>query len=113
MTDSTELYYAEMEAARSDAEKAYFEARPQHMWMPADHALFRAGFERAFQLLWKPASTCDRGVAAAAEAKRAATHCKRGHELSGQNLFITSGGSRGCKECRKIHKRAYRGKARG
>jgi hypothetical protein len=59
MTDSTELYYAEMEAARSDAEKAYFEARPQHMWMPADHALFRAGFERAFQLLWKPASTCN------------------------------------------------------
>lgn len=45
-----------------------------------------------------PQACTDRGVAAAAVAKRAATHCKRGHQLSGQNLFITSGGSRGCKE---------------
>lgn len=60
-----------------------------------------------------PHACTERGVAAAAKAKRAATHCKRGHELSGQNLFITSGGSRGCKACRKIHKRTYMEKARG
>ena len=52
--------------------------------------------------------TCTiRGIAAAAVEKRSRTHCKRGHALSGQNLFITSAGSRGCKECRKIHKRTY------
>ena len=53
------------------------------------------------------------GVSTAAAAKRAMTHCKRGHELSGENLFITSQGSRGCKECRKIHKRAHRERSRG
>lgn len=44
----------------------------------------------------------------ATKARHAAqTHCKRGHPLSGGNLFTTSSGSRGCKECRKIHKRNY------
>lgn len=50
-------------------------------------------------------------IAAAAAEKRARTSCKRGHPLSGANLFITSQGSRGCKECRKIHKARYLGKA--
>jgi len=45
---------------------------------------------------------------AAAAARRARTHCKRGHELSGQNLYLHANGSRECKECKKIHKRNYR-----
>jgi hypothetical protein len=60
-----------------------------------------------------PPACIERGVAAAAKARRARTHCKRGHPLSGENLFLTSQGSRGCKECRKIHKRTYQEKARG
>lgn len=59
-----------------------------------------------------PACT-ERGIAAAATEKRNRTHCKRGHVLSGTNLFRTSAGSRGCKECRKIHKRTYLERARG
>lgn len=55
----------------------------------------------------------ERGIVAAANARRARTSCKRGHPLSGDNLFITSQGSRGCKQCRKIHKATYRGKAHG
>lgn len=55
----------------------------------------------------------ERGIAAAAKARRARTLCKRGHPLSGDNVFMTSQGSRGCKECRKIHKAKYRGKAHG
>lgn len=47
-------------------------------------------------------------IAAAAAAKRSQANCKRGHPLSGENLFITAGGWRGCKECRKIHKAKYR-----
>jgi 5-methylcytosine-specific restriction endonuclease McrA len=49
------------------------------------------------------------GVARIAAAKKRSeqTHCKRGHQLSGDNLFITSLGARGCRECRKIHKHAY------
>jgi len=50
---STELYYAEMEAARNTAEAAYFTARPLLNEGPPVET-FRAGFERAFRLLWKP-----------------------------------------------------------
>lgn len=60
-----------------------------------------------------PATCTERGIEAAAKARRARTDCKRGHPLSGDNLFVTSGGWRGCKECRKIHKATYRGKANG
>lgn len=48
----SEKYYAEMEAARNDSEDAYFKARPQLERTIEQKALFRAGFERAFQLLW-------------------------------------------------------------
>jgi hypothetical protein len=48
----SELYYAEMEAARNKAEDEYFKARPQLMRSLAEQALFRAGFERGFQKLW-------------------------------------------------------------
>lgn len=44
------------------------------------------------------------GVQVAAEKKRAMTHCKRGHELFGANLYVNRRGLRICKECRKIHK---------
>lgn len=48
----------------------------------------------------------------AAEVKRAATACKRGHPLSGENLYV-SDGRRVCKECRRIHKQEYRKRIRG
>lgn len=51
MNDSTELYYAEMEAARNEAEDAYFKARPQSDQLHF-RALFRAGYERAFARCW-------------------------------------------------------------
>ena len=51
-----------------------------------------------------------KGIKAAALKKLSQTNCKRGHLLSGENLFITSSGSRGCKQCRKIHKAKYRAK---
>ena len=57
-----------------------------------------------------PAHTTMRGVEEAAKIRRAQTHCKRGHPLSGDNLFMTHGGSRGCKECRRLHKKTYRSK---
>lgn len=50
--DSTEAYYAEMEAARNVAEDAYFKARPQLMRSIEQQCLFRAGFERAWANLW-------------------------------------------------------------
>lgn len=37
-----------------------------------------------------------RGFGALNSAK---THCKRGHPLSGANLYVTSSGSRGCRTC--------------
>lgn len=46
-------------------------------------------------------------IKASAKAKRDQVNCKRGHPLSGDNLFFTSKGGRGCKECRKIHKSTY------
>jgi 5-methylcytosine-specific restriction endonuclease McrA len=47
---------------------------------------------------------------AAAQEKRNRTHCKRGHPLSGDNLYINNTGgktARVCIECRKLHKQAY------
>lgn len=45
--DSTERYYAEMEAARNQGEEHYFAARPQADTL-ANRALFKAAFERGF-----------------------------------------------------------------
>lgn len=67
------------------------------------YGVWQKGKHKPIPLLMKK-----RGIAAAALARRSQTHCKRGHQLSGENLFITSIGGRGCKECRKIHKRTYR-----
>jgi hypothetical protein len=33
--------------------------------------------------------------------KRAQTHCKRGHELSGDNLYLGQPGKRACRTCRR------------
>jgi hypothetical protein len=51
----SELYYAEMEAARNTAVEAYFLARPQADSL-ANRTIFKAGFERAFSMLWKEAT---------------------------------------------------------
>lgn len=50
--DQTERYYAEMEAARNQAEDEYFKARPQLARTISEETLFRAGFERAFKAAW-------------------------------------------------------------
>lgn len=51
MSDSTEVYYAEMEAARNEVSDAYFKARPQ--WDTSfNRNRFREGFERGFQKAW-------------------------------------------------------------
>ena len=51
MSDSNELYYAEMESARHEREAIYFLARPQ-LDTEENRRIFRAGFERAFSELW-------------------------------------------------------------
>ena len=67
------------------------------------YAKSRKGISKPVSLACK-----ERGIAAAAAKRSAQTHCKRGHELWGPNVFRTAGGSRGCRECRKIHKLTYR-----
>lgn len=54
-----------------------------------------------------PAICTERGLAVAAAKRRAQTYCKYGHPLSGDNLFLTTTGGRGCKSCRRRHKAAY------
>lgn len=49
--DTSELYYAHMEADRNEEEEAFFAARPKFDY-PIQRATFRAGFERAYQKLW-------------------------------------------------------------
>jgi hypothetical protein len=49
--------------------------------------------------------------APATDAKRAATHCKHGHELSGHNLIITRRGMRRCRICKNETMRAIRNRA--
>lgn len=56
----SEQYYAEMEAARNEAEDAYFKARPQLWGTAAERSIFRAGFERGFEKLVE-ATRCAQG----------------------------------------------------
>lgn len=60
-----------------------------------------------------PASVHTAGIIAAAEAKRAATHCRRGHEYSDANTYLNSWGARVCKECQRLHKAKYRERLHG
>jgi hypothetical protein len=49
----------------------------------------------------------------AADAKRAQTHCKQGHEFDEVNTYINPDGTRRCRECRRIGMRGSKAKARG
>lgn len=49
--DTTELFYAHMEADRNAAESAYFDAR-KLLDCDNNRVLFRAGYERAYRRLW-------------------------------------------------------------
>jgi hypothetical protein len=40
------------------------------------------------------------------------THCLRGHELAGTNLYMTNRGQRYCKECIRIRSRKYKSELR-
>ena len=44
----------------------------------------------------------DEGRRKAQEARRAMTHCGRGHALSGKNLYQKPGGKRQCRACLRI-----------
>lgn len=46
-----------------------------------------------------PQSVMDRGVAAAATAKKAKTHCRNGHEYSPDNTRVNKSGARVCRQC--------------
>ena len=49
---------------------------------------------------------CRGGIARAAEIKRAQTHCKRGHQLFGENVRVSSSGGtrrRNCKACLRMY----------
>lgn len=39
--------------------------------------------------------------------RRAETHCKRGHLLSGDNLYVRPDGERNCRACKSANKRAW------
>lgn len=52
-----------------------------------------------------------RGETYAAEAV-AKTHCKYGHPLSGQNLYVPPSGTRKCRTCVQRRKREYRARRR-
>lgn len=47
-------------------------------------------------------------IAAAADARRTRSHCKRGHPLSGENLYRGSGGRRVCRTCQRSAVAAYK-----
>lgn len=72
----------------------------------------RACYQASLRGVHKPTSPSfyKAGVAAAAAKRAAMSDCKRGHPLNGENVFKTSNGARGCKECRRLHKLTYRAK---
>lgn len=70
-----------------------------------------AGQHPARRTVYRLFGSWDAAVASAGLPKpsrsRFATHCKRGHPMSGDNLQI-SGGRRRCRECRSIHREQNR-----
>lgn len=40
-------------------------------------------------------------------ARRVADHCRRGHPLEGENLYMRPDGKRGCRACRRENMRAF------
>lgn len=71
--DSTEQYYAHMESDRNTAEAAYFTARPLLNEGPPVET-FRAGFERAYQLLWNDLQSSRRETDRACQEYRELNH---------------------------------------
>lgn len=53
------------------------------------------------------------GAASSATKRRSATHCKRGHPLSGENLRLAPAGMRVCRECSRIRDRKYYAQRQG
>ena len=53
-----------------------------------------------------------RGTSPTAENKNK-THCVHGHELSGENLLVSSGGRRVCRICHRKQKSAWKQKNKG
>lgn len=45
------------------------------------------------------------GIEKAAQVRKARTHCKRGHELTGDNLIVQPDGHRNCRACQQFHSR--------
>lgn len=43
-------------------------------------------------------------------ANRRKTHCKRGHELAGENLRVLKSGKRACRTCQREHQHKYQTK---
>ncbi len=58
MSNDNERYYAEMESARNISTDAYFEARPD-VDTPGFRSSFKAGFERAFAMMWARATAME------------------------------------------------------
>lgn len=64
-------------------------ARPEHIWADEhQNNLLDASRKKRLQGQWK-------------------THCKRGHPLEGDNLYVCSRGLRHCNECTKLRARGY------
>lgn len=51
-------------------------------------------------------------VVAAAAAKRARTHCHRGHRFDVANTYIHRDGRRACRSCKRINQRVYEARTR-
>ncbi len=98
--DSTEIYYAEMEAARNEDEDAYFKARPQLLRSHAEQSIFRAGFEKAFKFLWGGREFARRELDRACQEYRVLHHkyvqdMRRAHNWisaapHGDNCFVSN-----------------------
>lgn len=83
--------------ANNEASNIVFLCRKCHMECDGRLAQFRDSAIRRI------AQTTE----AAAQEKRSRTKCKRGHLLSGDNVYHNNG-RRVCKACRKIHKKNHR-----
>ena len=65
------------------------------------------GDGRLDKLIEGTPSAINKAISAAAKIRKNREVCKRGHPLSGFNLYINPKGARCCKECQRIAVRKY------
>lgn len=78
---------------------------PDHLWLGTNA-------DNMADMARKGRSNNSAAVRAAADAARARTHCKRGHEFTSENTYVNKAGGRSCRSCMRMFQANWRQRRR-